>query len=126
MSCSYRINPEFRQFYTVESVNDLKGLRTQNIKIHYRDGRLAVLDQLQVNEDNTAFSSEGKIYDQKRGVISEGIIDVAFEDIALIETNDYRRIQGQYIGIAVLGQVAMLITNIWLTIYCINNNCGFS
>lgn len=62
------------------------------LKVHTHDGHVHVLEEWQLHDEARVVRGSGISYDAKRRRRASGPVQVAYDDVALLETNDPRRV----------------------------------
>jgi len=73
------------------------------LKVHMHDGRLYVLERWRLDEASQSVTGEGLLYNARRVVAAAGAHRVAYNTIALLETNRPESVRLP--GVVVLGVV---------------------
>jgi hypothetical protein len=85
------------------------------LKVHLRDGGLAVLETTSIDRELRVLYGAGTRYDPNRFALRTGRDTIAFTDIALIESNHVTS-PGLYAGMATMSAISL-----GMTAYCIAN-----
>jgi hypothetical protein len=88
------------------------------LKCHTPSGDVFVLAKWKFVQDKKALVGDGIRYDVDRNLVAKGILEVPFEDIALIETNQPESVttKGHFVVMGVLTGVSLVATAV-----CISN-----
>jgi hypothetical protein len=74
------------------------------LKVHGRDGELVLLEQWQLDPTARTISGQGRRYDAARNVVASGALDVGYDEVVLLETNEPRTVV--HSGLVVMGVVS--------------------
>jgi hypothetical protein len=74
------------------------------LKVHGRDGELVVLEQWRLDSAARTISGQGRRYDAERNAVASGRLDVSYDDVALLETNEPKTVV--HSGLVVMGVVS--------------------
>lgn len=74
------------------------------LKVHGREGELVLLEQWQLDATTRTITGEGRRYDAQRNLVASGRLDVGYDDVVLLETNEPRTVV--HSGLVVMGVVS--------------------
>ncbi len=120
-TCRRYLSPDFRQIY--QDYNAIIHSDTSQLaflKVHMKNGEVAVLTNWTVDEELERISGQGKLYDFNRNVLMDSTFSLPLEEIALMETNQMDMIQSRDGG-RIAGMIILTGVNVGLLIYCVSN-----
>ncbi len=119
-SCNIRLNSSYRSVY--ENYNAFvhsNNAETNFLKVHYKNGFVSVFDDWKLNQSEDTLSGNGKLFNIRRAIDTEGEIKVPLDEIAIIETNQLDKIKDRknqrVARLAILTAVDVIIGAICIT-----------
>ena len=121
MACSYNHSHKFRQIYH-DSVEVMHADTSQYryLKAHMQNGDVVLFHDWQSNSTRDSINGQGCLYNFKREKLTEGEIQIAFNDISLFETNEKDFISSKDGELATAVTVVAMI-NIGMSVFCATN-----
>ncbi|MDX8341250.1 hypothetical protein SLH46_18770 [Draconibacterium sp. IB214405] len=87
-ACHIFIDPTFRKQYTdYNTFVHESPVEPGYLKVHYKDGKVVVFDSWKLSSGQDSLIGNGKLFDLKRNIISDGLVSTGTDQIAIIETN---------------------------------------
>lgn len=92
--CKIAVNHSFRNVYddynsSVHNSDEFPGF----LKVHYKNGNVCVFNSWSLTPNGDTIAGQGKLFDLQRKEIEDGKLNVAIDQIAIIETNQLDQIK---------------------------------
>lgn len=117
LSCSPAVI-NTRSNYPVNTLSSsLPNEENKYLKVHFKDGQLAVIYKWQINNETKKISGKGQRYNSNRNLTrADEVFDIDFDECVLLETNDFE-------GFNVISPLLMTVTIFTsvITVPCIFN-----
>lgn len=120
-SCKISIDSTFRHVYDdYNTYVHSAPVDTGFLKVHYKNGNVAVYKKWVLSEDEISLYGDGKLFDARRTLVEDGKISTDLNQIAIIETNQLDQIldktKSRIAGLSILAGVDAVIGVICITV----------
>lgn len=102
-----------REIKTISQVNELEK-ESPYLKVHMLDGRVYLLSEWDVNEQDESISGVGRLLDFNRNLLDRGDFSISLNDVAIFETNKLEP-SPTVLSMAVLSALSLVVTAICLS-----------
>lgn len=122
IACNKWVSGDFRKTYTdTNALLHSDSLGISFFKAHLQDGRVAILEEdWLLNATQDSVQGLGQLYSINRVLEEQGSIHIAIDDIAIIETNQLKKIQAKD-GERLAALAIVTGLSIAITIACLTN-----